>query len=708
MGLINVSSGQIIHSLNDNVKTIELVIKGKISIQLKDQKIFLEKGSMIGIFEAPGENYTGTYIAEEDSCIYSYPFEDMESLEKVVTINGKLSPMLAVKTVNDVLNLYYAYDNFYRKVEVDYAKISGDLNDYPVLAKRAEMDLKSFPELLDMEEPEKDFLINDWQLNYLESLNANEDSLIKNFYGLSIDLALGIIIQLTLFSRNVLNAMKELSLYQNKLDEAAKPFLMEEELVKARLNAIKNSNLPGQMDENGEVPLIKNAVDVILSYSGVDAETVLKTKTDINTYKNLPNRASGNDDTRKLRRELTDLFFKIYTPCFLKSHNDPMNTPAEVMMFLLFGFIDEEMAGADNTEMLYRILKTYRPDPGRHVFTMYQWLGLVMDGIEKPSRNEFEQDYDAYIRELHTRGDIDDKEFEFRQNDPGERLSFEIANIFKMGNKMTFGRMSIYQPFFDRENATMGLERTYLSASRLNENIEKLMSVDKFLFRIDEEYRNADLDIKSLGIYELVYPKIILFPNCGSRACLWQETGGKKRNTPARFIMPIFLSEDLNKSLISLLGEYRWEITKTIQGVHWNDIKDPSLTSDYNDYIQFYKKNRDLNQEQKEKIKKQINKSGGNLRRTFVQDYCVYMNSESKGSPLMNKVARSIFFTYCPFNKDIREKLKSSPIYQSELNKYETKTMERLRPIENIIKRLEHSGQEVPEVLKDQVDFLLS
>jgi hypothetical protein len=172
--------------------------------------------------------------------------------------------------------------------------------------------------------------------------------------------------------------------------------------------------------------------------------------------------------------------------------------------------------------------------------------------------------------------------------------------------------------------------------------------------------------------------------------------------------MPIFLSEDLNKSLISLLGEYRWEITKTIQGVHWNDIKDPSLTSDYNDYIQFYKKNRDLNQEQKEKIKKQINKSGGNLRRTFVQDYCVYMNSESKGSPLMNKVARSIFFTYCPFNKDIREKLKSSPIYQSELNKYETKTMERLRPIENIIKRLEHSGQEVPEVLKDQVDFLLS
>ena len=708
MGLINVSSGQIIHSVNDSVKTIELVIKGKISIQISDQKVFLEKGSLIGLFETPGENYTGTYTAEEDSCIYSYTYEDMESLQKVVTVNEKLSPMLAEKTVDDALDLYYAYDNFYRNLEVDYGKISGDLDDYPVLAKRADMNLKTFPDLSAMEGPERDELIRDWELNYLESLSSNKDSLLSSFYGLSVDIALGIIIQLSLLSRDVLNAMKELALYQNRLKEVEKPFLMEEELVRARLNAMKNSKAPGQMDENGEVPLIKNAVDVILSYSGVNAETVLKTKTDIAAFRNLNNRSSGNDETRKLRRELTDLFFKIYTPCFLKSHDDPMHTPAEVRMFLLFGFIDEEMAGADNTEMLYRIMQTYRPDPGRHVFTMYQWLGLVMDGIEKPSRNEFEQDYDAYIRELHMRGEIDDKEYESRINDPRERLSFEIANLFKMGNKMTFGRMSTYQPFFDRENATMGLERTYLSASRINETLEKLMSVDKFLFRIDEEYRNEELDIKALGIYELVYPKIILFPNCGSRACLWQETGGKRRNTPARFIMPIFLSEDLNKSLVSLLGEYRWEITKTIQGVHWNDIKDPSLTSDYNDYIQFYKKNRDLNQEQKEKIKKQISKAGGNLRRTFVADYCVYMNSESKGSPLLNKVVRSIFFTYCPFNKDIREKLKSSPIYQAELNKFETKTMERLRPIENTIKKLEHSGLEVPAILTDQVDFLLS
>ena len=47
-------------------------------------------------------------------------------------------------------------------------------------------------------------------------------------------------------------------------------------------------------------------------------------------------------------------------------------------------------------------------------------------------------------------------------------------------------------------------------------------------------------------------------------------------------------------------------------------------------------------------------------------------------------------------------------MYQNELNKYETKTNEKLRPILNIIKKLEHEGTEVPEVLREQISFLES
>ena len=37
--------------------------------------------------------------------------------------------------------------------------------------------------------------------------------------------------------------------------------------------------------------------------------------------------------------------------------------------------------------------------------------------------------------------------------------------------------------------------------------------------------------------------------------------------------------------------------------MRWNDITEPSLTSEYCDYIQFYRKNHDLSAEAKEKIK---------------------------------------------------------------------------------------------------------
>ena len=44
----------------------------------------------------------------------------------------------------------------------------------------------------------------------------------------------------------------------------------------------------------------------------------------------------------------------------------------------------------------------------------------------------------------------------------------------------------------------------------------------------------------------------------------------------------------------------------TIEGTAWNDIKVKSLTSEYSDYLQFYRKNRELSEERKEKLKYQI------------------------------------------------------------------------------------------------------
>ena len=55
-----------------------------------------------------------------------------------------------------------------------------------------------------------------------------------------------------------------------------------------------------------------------------------------------------------------------------------------------------------------------------------------------------------------------------------------------------------------------------------------------------------------------------------------------------------------------MIGDFRWELCRRVQGMRWNDVTEHSLTSDYYDYVMFYSKNRDLSQEAKEKGPKRL------------------------------------------------------------------------------------------------------
>ena len=93
-------------------------------------------------------------------------------------------------------------------------------------------------------------------------------------------------------------------------------------------------------------------------------------------------------------------------------------------------------------------------------------------------------------------------------------------------------------------------------------------------------------------------------------------------------------------------------------------MSDRSLTSEYFDYIQFYRKNHDLSQDAKESIKTGLRKARGSFKEMFIRDYISYVLFESAGSPRLTKPARSILFTYCTFSKEIRDRLNTNPIYK--------------------------------------------
>ena len=167
-----------------------------------------------------------------------------------------------------------------------------------------------------------------------------------------------------------------------------------------------------------------------------------------------------------------------------------------------------------------------------------------------------------------------------------------------------------------------------------------------------------------------------------------------------------FYLENLEKTFIRMMGEFRWEMCKRIQGGRWNDVTSHSLTSEYCDYAQFYQKNRDLSYDAKEKIKANLKKSKNNYRELFLNDYMTYMLYESTGSCRLNKVARSILFKYCPFSKAICDSLRTNSVFTDCLDRHNLMTAQALHKLEQVKSRYQNSNKLMPDELLSQHELV--
>ena len=425
-------------------------------------------------------------------------------------------------------------------------------------------------------------------------------------------------------------------------------------------------------------------------------------------FREMPGRYATTDDARTFRRSLGRQFYDIYFSAFLKSVEHPDAVPGEVKMLFMFGFIDEVLAGEENTAMLYSMMRNYQPDPAGRVLTAYEWLQKIYRMEVEPSKNEFDQDYATYLRDLKTSGDIKPEDVDRLMKDPKNRFLFEAKNFFTIGGRVTFGHAASFVPFFDKLNVTRPLVKAYLNTDAVNQILDRIRGVDFGLFSRQRGYFNQSLGITQLFLDEVVLPYIVLNPIVGCRGQLWQEIDGKDRGTPARMQLPVFHTEDADTCLLQLCGDFRWEMCKTEQGVHWNDVTDPSLTALYCDYLQFFKKNRMLSEDNKEKLKTTLKKYSNDYKKVFIGDYMTYVNYEAQESPRLNKVAREILFTFCPFPKEMREKMADNPQYRELIKKHDTQASNKARPIAGLINKLKKEGVEVPAELMQQYKVLQS
>ena len=249
------------------------------------------------------------------------------------------------------------------------------------------------------------------------------------------------------------------------------------------------------------------------------------------------------------------------------------------------------------------------------------------------------------------------------------------------------------------------LDKILVTKKKINESVQRLLKIDYSVFYREVIYSNNDLKIINETVMKNVYPDVILFPLFGTNASMWQEIGGRNKGTPGRFCFPVMTSSNIDDLMVKMFGRFRWELCRCIQGMAWNDVKVKSLTSEYMDYIQFYRKNRDLSDEARDKVKLQIQKARNNSRETFLIDYESWVKNESNGSMKMNKVARELLATYCPFEKSIRIKLNAQRPYEVAQARSFRNAQKKKQEFEVKIKALQKATPEVPAEMMNTYRF---
>ena len=475
----------------------------------------------------------------------------------------------------------------------------------------------------------------------------------------------------------------------------------EERLMNAVTNTSDNCSNNATADLTG-------SLEQILDYSTLEIEDKETLRQLLAQYAKLPDRASVDEGPRLLYKRITEKFLVLYQNIAIKALHDS-NIPVLIKMFLFFGYLDENLAGTDNALLLYNIAASYKePETDSHVYPFFYWLKAIYNGKKEPSRNEFDEEYTDAIHKMKLKGDITAAQEKQLLDNTLQKVKYELSSMFPQVNKMTYGRISTYCPVFSEHNVLKEIPAAMVTKDKLDAGIQRVCGADFGAYYRETIYTNPTAGVPKEFIHTEALPDFILMPNMGTRGAMWQEIENRRRTTSARMMISIFHLENITNTIVRLSGEYRWEMCKRIQGGRWNDLTELSLTSEYFDYIQFYRKNSDLSPEAKEKVKNSLTKTKNSYKEMFVQDYIIWILYESAGSPRLNKVARNILFTYCPFPKDIRTALATNPIYRDILDRYNIRNAQKLHHIELLRQKLNSSKGSVPEEIEREYTFITS
>ena len=753
-----IPKGTVIFEEKDPMTCICAVIKGSVTAQNDFVKTDLPTGTFIGIPDSINRRYLLNYIAGPNCMIYAFPVVEFEGLKSMLSTSNKDYKGLVVTSLTrlygEIMKINERYLALASKL---YPTLKDGYDKYVKSCKNGGMaigdlagieELKAYTDQEPVPQAERDY--------YLE-LSMVPGNVVKAFYGDSLEMVMrtvketgAAILRMLDNTLNVgayideffsviyndgdnnllcmcVNLNKELEKtgrpdksLEKLVDDLKEFYLKSEKTVvdcmgcarpvkKERLRMIVES-MSGGADVEIEAAAddgaadedlyrsLKNSLKSILAFGKIQEGTAKDFENDINAFADLKDRLSTEDTERKLRHKIADSFYKIYREVFLASLNSS-RLPKPVELFLNFGFTDERLVTKEQAIELCKLNIKTKQNYFCHIYSMPEWLRAIYDGRREPSKNEFDLEYNESLRELLKTREIDEAEAKARQNDQLKKLDFEIFNMFKYTERIVNGSLVTFVPVLCSEQISGSLLKALITKDRMGQTVQRYRELDFSAYHRELLFADKNLGIEKETISLEVGPDIILFPCFGANATMWQEISCKHRDSAGRFLFPILQEGSLDDLYIRNLGRFRWELCRTMQGSAWNNIHFKSLTSEYYDYIQYYRKNKELTEDKKEKIKAQLLKGKNNAREVFVQDYEQWIKFESQGGMKLNKPSREILALYCPFNREIRKNLESQPAFADAIGRYNREALKKVKELELRYRAIEKNKTEIPEIM---------
>ncbi|MBW7857763.1 MAG: Crp/Fnr family transcriptional regulator [Leptonema sp. (in: Bacteria)] len=410
-------------------------------------------------------------------------------------------------------------------------------------------------------------------------------------------------------------------------------------------------------------------------------------------------------ELRKLKRPISQAYFKAYEKAFHKFKQSRGNVPRFIKLMLNYGFFDDQMLDPEHLVTLCTIEDNTRGKPEYPIFLATDWLEYIASGKEDPSVDEMGQSYFERLKLEHKEmGWKRETDIPPEINNFDNRVKEEMKHFVETNVKLTSGSPITAFPILTKFHIMQDLEKSLVTRDRLSEALDQLIDIDYSAFHREIILNDEERKIFKEFVQVQVFPNLIILPSIGNKIMMWQELAiARRKDSPGRLALPIFTTTDLYSMIIEAVGAFRWELLKSVLGPEWNDVSKSSLTSDYMDYVQFFKKNRELSEETKEKLAAEFKRFRDD-RSKFVNDYSQWIRFESQGSIKLNRVVRGIFYRHIPFKKEIRDQVCTQPAFSEFHNRFTNIRRKKLNELEN---RWKKYGEKelLPEPLKETLRY---